>query len=152
MTEVPGFTDYGTANRLQDHIDTCGRWQTTLRWLLGGAAAIILSAGSFGLGQMLAIHDAIKELQASDSVMLAAITQKSSDNTREIASLRDEFAGRVRIITEAQIARANSTQLDVDRLSQLVQRQLAEINTSLQAITTTIHKIELEQVATKRGK
>lgn len=152
MTDVPGFTDYGTSTRLNDHIEACGRWQTTLRWLLGGAAAIILSAGSFGLGQMLAIHDAIKELQASDSDMLAAITQKSSDNTREIASLRDEFAGRVRIVTEAQIARANSTQLDVDRLSQLVQRQLAEINTSLQAITTTIHKIELDQVATKRGK
>lgn len=152
MTDVPGFTDYGTSTRLNDHIEACGRWQTTLRWLLGGAAFVIVSVGSFGFGQMLAIHDAIRELQASDSDMLAAITQKASDNTREIASLRDEFAGRVRIVTEAQIARANSTQLDVDRLSQLVQRQLAEINTSLQAITTTIHKIELEQVATKRGK
>ena len=101
---------------------------------------------------MLAIHDAIKELQASDSDMLAAITQKSSDNNREMAALREEFANRVHVITEAQIARANSTQVDVDRLSQLVQRQLAEIDTSLQAITTTIHKIELDQVATKRGK
>lgn len=152
MTDVPGFTDYGTSTRLNDHIEACGRWQTTLRWLLGGAAFVIVSAGSFGFGQMLAIHDALKELQASDSDMLAAITQKSSDNTREMAALREEFANRVRVITEAQIARANSTQVEVDRLSQLVQRQLAEINTSLQAITTTIHKIELDQVATKRGK
>jgi len=150
VTDVPGFTDYGTSTRLNDHIEACGRWQTTLRWLLGGAAAIILSAGSFGFGQMSAFHDAIKELQASDSDMLAAITQKSSDNTREIASLRDEFAGRVKLVTEAQIARANSTQLDVDRLSTLVQKQLAEINASLQVITTTIHKIELEQVATRQ--
>lgn len=119
-----------TKSRLDEHIVSCERFRGIAQWISTGVIAATISLMVFMASQILAQRDAIKSIEN-------VVLQSELDSTNKI-----------KVLTEAQIARAAVIRDDVSR----IEGNLRILSEKLDKLAAMLHEHEVKQVERLRSR